>query len=332
MSKKLPVLLLLAIVLTQAGCQPAATEIKEKEPASHISNSSQKWEQLGFSGKNVSQIQVSSQGQLFCLVDSRLYVLEGNTWEAIGPDEEISTFILNETLTINIYAGSKKGEVFRINLQGEKWHKASLEPFAVDALAVDAQTGTVYAGQAPKEGGGLWKSGDSGNTWHKLAAITARCVVVHPHDSRIIYILDRATYLSADAGKSFEKINTPANYGVLIHPHYPDTAYIAYSNGVVNTSHKGEITSTNDFELPGTMTCLELNFHSQQEWVVSMWDYPSGVGGLYYSANRGIDWTRIKGITDEVRVLDMRFDQEGKKLYVCTAGKGLWVLNLDTVR
>jgi photosystem II stability/assembly factor-like uncharacterized protein len=264
----------------------------------------------------------------------RIYIQHEENYTEIGPSEPVSIFyVMEQGNTQTLIAGSSTGILYLKDVQDKEWQQANLKLFKqpINTIAGDSRNGYIYVGQASKIGGGLWRSNDNGTSWEKLTSTTTRCVVVHPENSNILYTVDRVTNISTDQGTTWNKVKTPANYGVLIHPLSPEIAYIAFSGGVVLAEHDGKITTTQHFELPGAMTCLEMNFTRLGEWAVGIWDYPSGTGDLYFSFDSGQNWVKIEELAN-FRITDMRFSKAGDKLYVATAEQGLWMLNLEKVR
>ncbi|HZX45969.1 MAG TPA: hypothetical protein VFF83_01735 [Clostridia bacterium] len=294
-----------------------------------------KWKQLGFENGSVEKVQVTSDGRVFALSGGKLHLLEGGNWKAAHLDTDISTFYLSEKGVKGlIVAGGFDGKLYLYSIEDSSWNVVEIGaiPEPIDIVTASPSTGEIYVGQSSKYGGGLWRGTGGGAKWEKLTDITVRGIAVHPEDPEIIYMVDKVTYLSTDGGKSWAKVETGANYGVLIHPLYPETAYLAYAQGVVSARHDGTITSQQQFYLPGGMTRLEFNPASLNEWALGLWDYPSGVGGLYYSFNGGGHWLEVGEKMKDTRILDLCFDKDGKTLYMGTADNGLWALNVEELK
>ncbi len=294
-----------------------------------------KWKQLGFKNGSVEKVQVTSDGRVFALSGGKLHLLEGGNWKAAHLDTDISTFYLSEKGVKGlIVAGGFDGKLYLYSIEDSSWNVVEIGaiPEPIDIVTASPSTGEIYVGQSSKYGGGLWRGTGGGAKWEKLTDITVRGIAVHPEDPEIIYMVDKVTYLSTDGGKSWAKVETGANYGVLIHPLYPETAYLAYAQGVVSARHDGTITSQQQFYLPGGMTRLEFNPASLNEWALGLWDYPSGVGGLYYSFNGGGHWLEVGEKMKDTRILDLCFDKDGKTLYMGTADNGLWALNVEELK
>lgn len=330
--KKIAVFFILLIICSFAGCDtnnpPAVNDVQGNQADWLL-------KQLGFANDGVEQIQVTTDGKVLVSSAGRIYQSRGEEFEDIGPPEPVSIFyVLERENAQTLIAGSNSGVLYMKDIRDKDWQKTNLKACAqpLNTIAGDIGNGYIYVGQASKLGGGLWRSRDGGKNWEKMTGDTARCVVVHPENSQVLYAVDRATRLSADQGKTWTKIDTAANYGVLIHPLSPEIGYIAFSQGVVVAEHDGKVTETRRFELLGSLTCLEMNFAVLGEWAVGIWDYPSGVGGLYFSLDSGSSWMKIEDRLINTRITDMRFDKAGNRLYIGTAEKGLWVLNVEKIR
>ncbi|MFA7216301.1 MAG: hypothetical protein WC187_09790 [Bacillota bacterium] len=324
----------LVLIASLTACQPN-TPPADDPPGPPQDEAGWEWKQLGFENGNVDKVQVSDNGDIFVLSDGELYFQENNKWNTTQHGAGISTFCLTEKDgETAVIAGGDNGKVYIRPVVDYSWREAYIGALSepIDIITKSPSTGEVYAGQSSKNGGGLWKSTDEGVSWEKLTDITVRGIAVHPEDPDIIYIVDKLTYLSTDGGKSWTKVETGANYGVLIHPLYPDTAYLAYAQGVVSAGHDGKIISQQQFYLPGGMTRLEFNPASLNEWALGLWDYPSGVGGLYYTFNGGGHWLEVRDDMKDIRILDLCYDKDGKRLYIGTAGSGLWALNVEELK
>lgn len=330
---------LIIITLTQISCSNSTSgqskDVEGNNATTKDLEEDGKWQLLGPDSAKISQIQVSADGTVYLLSQGKLCLLQNDEFLDIGPQDEVAIFyVMENDQGKTLFAGGIGGAIFVKKADGP-WEKAVspvIKGQPVSTIAGDTSRGIVYVGQSSKNGGGLWSSQDEGKSWDKLTNISVRGLVVHPQDRDLLYIIDKAVYLSEDRGKHWEQIDTPANYGLLIHPLENQIIYIAYSKGVVLADKYGLVKNNDSFDLNGVMTCLEMNFIRYGEWAVAMWDYPSGSGGLYFSFDKGSSWTKTDETLDKVRIQDMRFDNKGDKLYIGTAGQGLWVLNLRKIR
>lgn len=330
--KNLLIIVLITFVLIIAGCNSGNNDSADSNPDNESIQNDLKYQNYGFKGKSVGEVRLASNGQVYVLSEGEIYYQDGEQWVLDNVPEEVMTFnLLESDEQNNLIAGTINGSVYIRSFDDKEWKKVNIDciPQPISIITANSSNKTLYLGQSSKNGGGLWKSTDRGQSWEKLTDITVRGIAVHPDSDKVIYIVDRLTYFSNDGGINWTRIDTPANYGVLIHPLYPDVAYIAYSNGMVSTNHEGKISSYQRFYLPGSMTRLEYNPAVSAEWALGIWDYPSGTGGLYYSLNGGSHWIEVGGDLTNTRILDLSFDKSGRQLFVATADEGLWVLNIE---
>lgn len=328
------IILVLILILPNVACQ--STEHSIGDSSDQMQNDIHwRWKSLGFEKKSVDQIQVTDNGEIFAISEGKIYCMKDGEWRPMGPHKDISAFcIAQRNDEIAIIAGGVNGKLY-IHLTGDdNWTELSIQalPEPINIIIPSPSTDDIYVGQSSKKGGGLWKILNLGADWIKLTDITTRGIAVHPKDPEIIYIVDKLTYLSVDGGESWLKVDTGANYGALIHPLYPETAYLAYSQGVVSVNHDGEILSQQQFYLPGAMTRLELSPSNLNEWALGVWDYPSGVGGLYYTFNGGAHWINLEEEMNNIRILDLCYSKDGRTLYIGTAEGGLWALNVEDLK
>lgn len=329
---------MITMMLTGCSNNGDAPEVTDKEPQlveSGITNELEKnnnWmvEQIALKSQSVSQVQTLLSGKLFVLSQGRIFSIDHKkeVKEIISSRENITAFYILTTDEGNLlFYGCSDGKLFSSAL-GEEEKEMTIDAFdaPINKITGNTTTGEVYVGQSSKYGGGLWKSQDQGKNWRKLTDTTVRGITIHPIEPNIIYIVDKQTYFSDDAGENFLKINTEANYGVLIADQYPDAAYHAYSSGVFITDKSGNKSGHLKFFLDGSMTRLEINPQNINHWLMGVWNYPSGVGGLYLSKNSGGVWQPI-GSLDNIYVNDIAYSNNGKVAYIATKQNGIWAVN-----
>jgi hypothetical protein len=332
--RMLLVFLMMSLLLSAAACRQDSPPADNTPKPSEVGDD-WKWKHVGFENGSVDKVQVTDDGRIFALVDGKIYFEKQGKWTETQPDTGITAFcLLKNTDEITIVAGTDNGKVYLYSVEADNWSESVVQAVTgpIDIIIAGPSSGEVYIGQSSKNGGGLWKSSDGGISWEKLTDITVRGIAVHPEVPEIMYIVDKLTYLSTDGGINWKKMETGANYGVLIHPLYPDTAYLAYAHGVVTAEHDGSIVSQQQFYLPGGMTRLEFSPVNPSEWALGIWDYPSGIGGLYYTFNGGARWLEMAEEMKDKRILDLCYSEDGRMLYIGTAGDGLWALNIDKLK
>lgn len=289
---------------------------------------------IAFKNKPVTQVQVTEGGEVFVLSNGQLYRIdEKKNIKKVSKRKDISTFYILETNEVlKMFLGCSNGKLF-VATVGEEEKEANLGAFEapISKICGSLLSKEVYIGQSSKYGGGLWKSTDQGKTWTKLTDTTVRGITIHPYEPNIVYIVDKQTYYSEDKGQTFLKINTEANYGLLISHQCPEAAYHAYSKGVFITDKNGNKSSHLKFSLNGSMTRLEINPKNICHWLMGIWNYPSGVGGLYYSNNSGGLWQTVEAFNNNY-IHDIAYSSSGTVAYIGTKKDGLWAINCNLAR
>ncbi|MBA1334899.1 MAG: hypothetical protein HPY66_0520 [Firmicutes bacterium] len=330
--KTITIILIGAMIFSIIGCH-TQDDMPQPPGKGNTADKKGRGGQLGFKDSDVEGVKVSSRGDIYSLSEGSLYVMEERNWKRIDFDRTITAYYLLEgTEGVTVVAGTDKGSVHILPDGSDRWIEGSAKTLedAIDFITGSTDKSELWMGQSAKEGGGLWKSSDGGITWDKMTDITVRGIAVHPEQREVIYIVDKLTYMSRDGGVNWTKLDTGANYGVLIHPLRPEIAYLAYARGVVPADHQGRIGPKQEFRLPGGITRLEFNPSNPDEWALGMWDYPSGTGGLYYTFDGGKKWIEVEQMAD-ARIIDLNYSSDGKKLYVAASGKGLWMVDVETL-
>lgn len=335
------VICMLMIMLSGCSNNEAMPETSDSEPQPLKPNitdeleKDMKWttEHIGFKNQSVTQIQVTQLGEVFALSEGKVYYIDDKkNVKKVSKREDIAVFYILETNEgIKLFSGCENGQLMVSEIGEDEW-EADVDTFEapISKISGSPLSEEVYVGQSSKYGGGLWKSKDHGKTWVKLTDTTVRGITLHPDEPNIVYIVDKQTHYSEDGGQNFLKINTKANYGVIISPQCPDAAYHAYSKGVYITDKNGNISGHLKFFLDGSMTRLELNPRNINDWLMGIWNYPSGVGGLYHSTNSGGLWQSIE-VFNNVYIHDVVYSDSGNVAYIGTKQDGIWAVNCSPI-
>ena len=135
----------------------------------------------------------------------------------------------------SLSSGGPGSGVYRSTDGGATWkrlqeqeHGLPKGPYGRIGLAVAANSERVYALIEAKEGGGLYRSDDGGETWdlvngsHGLfqRAWYYMHIIADPQDANTVYVLDVEFFKSTDGGRSFNKVKVPHgdNHGLWIDP------------------------------------------------------------------------------------------------------------------
>ena len=178
-------------------------------------------------------------------------------WKNVGPANiggRIISVAANPLNPATVYIGAADGGIWRSWDAGRSWHSISdaLPTQAMGAIVINpADTGIVYAGtgeasfaQRTFDGGGMFRSTNSGSTWTEIGASTlppysrASDMAINPLNPDILYaaIPDgvrkdslEGIWRSTDAGDSWQLVLQGRMTDVVIDPKQPRILYTASS-------------------------------------------------------------------------------------------------------
>ncbi|MBN1448964.1 MAG: T9SS type A sorting domain-containing protein [Bacteroidetes bacterium] len=184
-------------------------------------------------------------------------IMDVPEWRNVGPVNvggRILAVAANPRNPETVFIGAADGGIWRSWDAGRSWHSVSdeLPTQAMGAIAINpVDTSIIYAGtgeaswaQRTFDGGGMFKSTNSGTTWTEIGATTlppysrASDMVINPLDPDIIYaaIPDgmrddalRGIWRSTDAGENWTLILTGQMTDIVLNPQEPDILYTASS-------------------------------------------------------------------------------------------------------
>jgi len=169
----------------------------------------------------------------------------GATWRRMSGPRNVQTLAVDPQ-TETVFAGTNH-DLFRSKNGGQSWQLVATVPGAMTrfgrsstfaAIAIDPlDPRTVYAGLGI---GGVLKSTDGGDSWHRIAANTGltdpriRTLAVDPHDPRIIY--------ASTQGGMFRSTNSAASWQPLDRGRTADlvTAFAISPTGTVFAATQGD--------------------------------------------------------------------------------------------
>ena len=172
-----------------------------------------------------------------------------------------------------------------------------------------------YGGSAGAQQGGIYRCDDANklaaSTWTKLS--NPPRTEGHPAS---INVLNDGKVVCTFSGRRNASGAFTASSGVFL--------YDPANNSWTDRSHSGMQYWTKDL-------VVDPNDPTQNTWyaaVFSGWGgAPNGLGGLYRSTDRGVNWVKLTGAQFD-RVTSLTFNpQNGKQAYLTTETQGLWVSN-----
>lgn len=205
------------------------------------SNSGRDWMNAGLDGRNITDIVVHPENQaiLYAAMGNDGIVKSfnsGKDWTALDirlppsarmqAHGDIRAITIDSASPSTLYAASFQGFIFKSIDEGQSWSVLN-DGFplqALNALAVDPQTGTIYAGTG---GNGIYKTTNNGVDWiainNGLDDMTVTRVVIDPVDSGTLFAgtYGGGVYTSQNQGQSW----MPANTGLSGTYVYALTAY-----------------------------------------------------------------------------------------------------------
>lgn len=174
----------------------------------------------------------------------------------------------------------------------------------LNCIAFDPRDANIIWVGAPT--GGLWKSGDGGQTWitytDYLPNLGVSDIVIHPGDPDIMYIatgdkqrgstLSLGVMKSTDGGRTWEftglNPETADNWKIsklIMHPHNHNILLAAANNGIYKTNDSG---MNWEQKLAGDFHDMEIHPTNPVAW------YAAYAGnGIYKSEDEGENWRRL---------------------------------------
>jgi len=201
-----------------------------------------------------------------------------------------------------------------------------------------------YGGTA---GGGIYKSADGGNTWHKVSIpnLEINRILINPSNPNVIYAatFGGGVYKSTDGGENWSQANAGIGnnyvYALAINPAQPDTLYAGinpfYADPSSPESNSAVFKSTDG----GSSWNLVL-LDRDVEWILLDPGNPQSVyegnhgGYISWSADGGSTWTygseMIRRIGGHAYMWAATTDPGRRALLIGTCGRGVFINRLAT--
>lgn len=211
-------------------------------------------------------VTVNKRGKIFKSLDA------GNNWEEIYSEARINFDIealgINNRDPSNIYAGDSQGVVFRSVDSGRQWKVINNQKTPISSIKISpVNSQKIYY----LSGGGLWASGDGGETFTNLKLPQAgsgggiNSIEVDPRDENVIYASAQQSILkSVDSGQNFFPINIlnpkgPKLSNVAVNPKNNQEWYYGAGFAVYKTSNNGNSWSVAELNTNRRVKIIKIN-------------------------------------------------------------------------
>lgn len=242
-------------------------------------------------------------------------------FERIGPfGGDVRSLLIDSRQPRVAYLGTSNGKIFKSQDAGASW--APLLPgiaqrsYVIDTLVQHPEEPEhIYAGawDLHSEGGGLFESRDGGATWKRMAlpgapsAVRGISICARRTSSIIAGTLSGA-FVSADGGRSWRQVGgklLEKAESVAIDPVDDRILYVGTWRLGYRSNDSGKTWKLLQSGMPLDSDVFSIAIDKKNPAVV----YSSACSGVYRSANRAQQWTRL-------RVLPNRFTIRAQVVYV----------------
>ena len=291
---------------------------------------------FGFQSSGLSQGSKKDKESTSYLKDLSL---SGLSFRCIGPaitSGRISDFAVNPQNPHEYYIATSSGGVWKTINAGTTFKPIfdSQGSYSIGCITMDPQNpNVIWVGTGENNnqrsvayGDGIYKSIDGGNSWTHMGLKQSEHIgkiIVHPHDSKTIYVAaigplwssggERGVYKSTDGGKNWElALDLGEHTGatdLVMDPRNPDVLYAAAlqrrrhvftylgggpESGLYKTTNGGESWEKAQKGLPSVdMGRIGLAISpANPEYLYAIVEAAEGKGGTYRSTNRGASWEK----------------------------------------
>ncbi len=205
--------------------------------------------------------------------------------------------------------------------------------------------GTGHRPYGGTVGGGIFKSTDGGNTWHKVTIpnLAVDSIVINPSSTNIIYAatMGGGVYKSTDSGETWSQSNSGIGnndvYALAINPQQPDTLYAGvnpfYADPTGPETNLALFKTTN-----GGAGWKNVLLDTDVEWIMLDPANPNAVyegnhgGYISWSLDGGSTWSygtdMIRKIGGHAYMWGSAVDPGVDALLVGTCGRGIFINHL----
>ena len=240
----------------------------------------------------------------------------GATWRSIHKgmidDSDILSLIVNPKKPAQLFIGACSG-IYRSDNSATLWTKLlgiTGAGYRTYSVAQDpSNPNIIFSGTRD----GLWKSADGGKTWHKTSPHIVKSIAISPVDSKKVYLAtqDAGMLRSDDGGETI----TAGLDGFADHRlnEVSADAHSIYVTGAQeheawriesDSMHKGH-RAWRKLQMPVTFQGQRFTVTTRGSTVFAV-----GSGGIYRSADQGVNWTRLTALTAPAISLAVLSDKE----------------------
>ena len=135
-----------------------------------------------------------------------------NSWTTLGPETAIiSSFAINPNDSLQVFAGTNSGKIFKSSDGGSNWTlAANLPEYSIDSIVIDQiHNGTAYAA-----GSVVYKSVDAGATWNAVGGgqsssrINGLAISKEQNSTLYASSTNAGVYASTSGGATWTAINS----------------------------------------------------------------------------------------------------------------------------
>jgi photosystem II stability/assembly factor-like uncharacterized protein len=260
------------------------------------------------------------------VVRSEVAVIPGK-FESLGPfGGDVRSLLIDFRRPRIVYAGTSNGMIFKSLDSGKSWF--SLYPgIGRQALVIDTlvehptEPDHIYAGawDLHSDGGGLYESRDAGSRWSRMmlpkpdSAVRGLSICMSKPSFMIIGTLDGA-FVTADAGRNWKQVGgaeLQKAESVAIDPFDSSVLYVGTWRLAYKSSDFGKTWDRISAGMPLDSDVFSFAIDRKNPEIV----YSSACSGVYRSANKARNWTRLKLLPD-------RFTVRAQVVYIDSTNPG----------
>ncbi len=276
----------------------------------------------------------------FCSSLWTLWAAAETTWRPIGPfGGDARSLAADPHNFAHLYLGTSNSQIYSSPDGGQHWSRlsevAARQDFVIGRLLIHPKDSNIlYAGAYTTgngEGGGVFRSTDSGKTWKELHGMngqSVRALVFAPSDAdRMFAGTLEGVFRSTDAGSSWSRISPKDNAEIhnveslAVDPRDSNIVYAGTWHLPWKTSDGG--TSWVSIK-EGILDDSDV-FTITVDWSNNSTAYLGACSGIYRTDSAGQQWRKVHGIPFSARrTRAIRQDPQHPTVVYAGTTEGLW--------